>query len=165
MASRVDLRAGFFLFHPTFTLEFTFLPFWYRATGVFSAQIVAGWLCTLFVAGLVAALFTAYGVFTPNKIASQAAVPIVATLNANTATMIQGLNATALSTNNVGLGSSVMVSRWCLRYAAVLVQSMGDSDFLQPSMALSQCQYCCCGQGPELQRQSWPQRLRRCSCC
>lgn len=165
MASRVDLRAGFFLFHPAFTLEFTFLPYWYRATVVFSAQIVAGWVCTLFVAGLVAALFTAYGVFTPNKIASQAAVPIVATLNANTATMIQGLNATALSTNNVGLGSSVMVSRWCLRYAAVPVQSMGDSDFLPPSMALSQCQYCCCGQGPELQRQSWPQRLRRCSRC
>ena len=133
----MTLRAGFLLFHSAFAQDFLFLPFWYQATVVFSAQIVAGWISTLFVAGLVAAFFTAYGVFTPNKIASQAAVPIVATLNANTATMIQGLNATALSTNNVGLSSSVMVSRWCLRYAAAPVRSMGDNDFLSLSMPIS----------------------------
>jgi hypothetical protein len=72
-------------------------------------QILMGWICTLFVAGLVAAGFTAWGVFTPNKIASQAAVPIVSTLNANTATMIQGLSRTSAAANGTSLDASVAV--------------------------------------------------------
>jgi hypothetical protein len=82
--------------------------------GVVPAQIVVGWVLTLIIAGFVAAAFTAFGVFSPNKIASQAAVPIVATLNANTKTMIGALNkAAANNSTAAGLGVSVKVPTPC----------------------------------------------------
>ena len=74
---------------------------------------MAGWVATLIIAGLVAAFFTAWGVFSPNKIASQAAVPIVATLNANTGAMLKSLNQTAIAGNATALGASVKVWAPC----------------------------------------------------
>ena len=82
-------------------------------------QIAIGWVATLIIAGFVAAFFTAFGVFSPNKIASQAAVPIVATLNANTKTMIAALNQTALN-NGTGAGLSVSVSVRALTVIGVI---------------------------------------------
>jgi hypothetical protein len=78
-------------------------------------------VATLIIAGFVAAFFTAFGVFSPNKIASQAAVPVVATLNANTKTMLAALNQTAINNGtNAGLGVSVSVRTLALIIAFLL---------------------------------------------
>ncbi|CAL8471759.1 g11301 [Coccomyxa elongata] len=73
-----------------------------------SAKVFGGWVATLIVAGFVAAFFTAFGVFSPNKVASNDNVTITNLLNTDNLYMIRQMNGTATAgAGNAALGAQL----------------------------------------------------------
>lgn len=67
-------------------------------------------MATLIVAGFVAAFFTAFGVFSPNKVASNDNVTITNLLNTDNLYMIRQMNGTATAgAGNAALGAQLTV--------------------------------------------------------
>ena len=100
------------------------------------AQVFGGWVATLFVAGFVAAFFTAIGVFSPNKVASNDNVTITNLLNVDNLRMIRQMNGTATA----GAGNAALGAQLTVRFdASALLLSLQALSLLEALKRFCMC--------------------------